>query len=424
MPIDTKIDGDPEGIRGAARWMRGTLSTGIHDCATQIYAARGNSEAEWTGEAGDKFRVKMISGGGKADTLSADADRAGQSMEVFADDLQTALTRMGRAREIAAGGGLTLTATQILDPGPAPAAPGTLPADATPDQAAAHQSAVDAQSAHARQVDAYAKAQTEASAASSVLDFGKQVAQNVWSDLTGKAAFQAADLGTGVAGALAAANASALRGQARALAAHGQTLAQRYVSVGAESRSADIARWLAQRGMGSADDLAGGSTPAALRAMQGERLRISGQMHTTAMATDTAEAAARRAGGVSRVLNPMLAKSTPVLRHVPVVGLAITAAGVGYDIHTGKPAGKAIVSGLAGFGASVAVGAAIGGPVGAVVGIGVGLVASGLADAAYDALPDSITKPFEEGVSAVGNAIGDGAEAVADGAKKVWDSIF
>jgi hypothetical protein len=27
-------------------------------------------------------------------------------------------------------------------------------------------------------------------------------------------------------------------------------------------------------------------------------------------------------------------------------------------------------------------------------------------------------------VSAVGNAIGDGAEAVADGAKKVWDSIF
>src|ERR1700741_4827613 len=160
MTIDTKIDGDPESIRGAARWMRGTLSTGVHDCTTQIYAARTNSEAEWTGEAGDRFRAKMTSGGGKADTLSADADRAGQSMEVFADDLQTARTRMGRAREIAAGGGLTLPDPQILDPGPAPAAPGTLAADASPEEATAHQSAVNAQNAHARQVVAYNEAQT------------------------------------------------------------------------------------------------------------------------------------------------------------------------------------------------------------------------------------------------------------------------
>lgn len=424
MPIDTKIDGDPESIRGAARWMRRTLSAGVRDCTTQIYAARTNSEADWTGDAGDRFRAKMSSGGGKADTLAADADRAGQSMEVFADDLHTALTRMGRARDIAAEGGLTVTATQILDPGPAPADPGTLAADASAEEVSAHRSAVDAQHVHARQVVAYHDAQTEAGSARSVLDFGKQVAQNVWADLTGKAGFQAADLGTGVAGALAAANASALRGQAKALAAYGQTLAQRYVGVGAKSRSADVARWLAQRGAGSADDLAGGSSPATLRAMQAERLRISGQMYGNSMTTEAAEAAAKRAGGISRVLNPMLSRSIPILREVPVVGLAVTAAGVGYDIHTGKPPGKAVVSGLAGFGASVAVGAAIGGPVGAVVGIGVGLVASGLADAAYDALPDSITQPFEEGVTAVGNAVGDGAGAVADGAKKVWDSIF
>lgn len=106
-----------------------------------------------------------------------------------------------------------------------------------------------------------------------------------------------------------------------------------------------------------------------------ERLRISGQMLRNGLATDTAEA---RAGGISRVLNPMLSRSTPVLRHVPVVGLAITAAGIGYHIHNGKPAGQAVVSGVAGFAASVAVGA----------------------------------------------AIGDGASAVADGAREVWDSIF
>lgn len=424
MPIDTKIDGNPESIRAAARWLRTTLSEGIYDCTTQIYAARTTSEAEWSGAAGDMFRARMTSGGRKADDLAADVDAAGRSFESFADDLQTAQTQMDRARRIAADGGLALTDTQILDPGPVPADPGTLAPDASPEEAAAHRSAANAQNAHVRQVAAYAEAQTEANAARSVHNVAVQIGRNIWAELSGKAVFQASDLATGVAGALAAANATALRGQAQYLAQHGQTLAQRYISVGADTRAADTARWLAQRGMGSADDLAGGSTPAALQAMQAERLRISGQMVRNAMATDAAEAAASRAGGVSRGLNPMLSRSVPVLRHVPVIGLGITAAGIGYDIHNGKPAGKAIVSGAAGFAASVAVGAAIGGPVGAVVGVGVGLVASGVADAAYDALPDSVTKPFEEGVSAVGSAIGDGAGAVADGAKKVWDSIF
>src|SRR6266508_1933242 len=180
MPIDTKIDGNPESIRSAARWMRATLSVGIYDCTTQIYAARTRSEAEWVGAAGDRFRDRMTGGGRKADDLAADVEAAGLSFETFADDLQTAQIRMGRARQIAADGGLVLTDTQILDPGPAPADPGRLAPDASPEETAAHQSAAYALSAHACQVAAYVDAQIEASSARAGYEFAKRVRRYTW----------------------------------------------------------------------------------------------------------------------------------------------------------------------------------------------------------------------------------------------------
>jgi hypothetical protein len=117
---------------------------------------------------------------------------------------------------------------------------------------------------------------------------------------------------------------------------------------------------------------------------------------------------------------------------IPIVGIGITAAGIGYDIHQGKPAGKAIISGvggaLAAAGTGAVVGTMIGGPVGTVVGAGaglvVGLVVSGGLDWGYDQLPDGVKNGIEDGFKEVGSAIGDAGEAVGDGAKKVWNSIF
>jgi hypothetical protein len=65
------------------------------------------------------------------------------------------------------------------------------------------------------------------------------------------------------------------------------------------------------------------------------------------------------------------------------------------DIHEGKPASKAIISGVGGALAAVEMGAVIGTaiapPFGTIVGVGVGLVAgvvvSGALDYAYDQLP-------------------------------------
>jgi hypothetical protein len=118
---------------------------------------------------------------------------------------------------------------------------------------------------------------------------------------------------------------------------------------------------------------------------------------------------------------------------IPVVGLAITAAGIGYDIHQGKPVGKAVVSGIGGALAAAGTGALIGSAipvpvvgtvVGAAVGLGVGLVASGALDWGYDQLPQGVKDGIEGGLKEAGGAVADVGGAVGDGAKKVWDSIF
>ncbi|MBU9765430.1 hypothetical protein FR943_16445 [Mycobacterium sp. TNTM28] len=110
-------------------------------------------------------------------------------------------------------------------------------------------------------------------------------------------------------------------------------------------------------------------------------------------------------------------------------GGALAAVGVVYDIANGKDVDQAIVSGAAGFGASVAAGALIGTAipvpvvgtaVGAVVGAGVGIFTSGAVDSLY-----------QNGIGSLGSAISDGATAVADAGKAVgglakgaWDAIF
>lgn len=128
-----------------------------------------------------------------------------------------------------------------------------------------------------------------------------------------------------------------------------------------------------------------------------------------------------------------LSLDNKVEARLPVVGLAVTAVDVGYDISQGKPVGKAIVSGAVGFWAATEVGAAIGTAipvpvlgtvVGALGGAAVGLLASGAADALYDKLPDGVQKGIENGFDAIGHGAADAGKAVGHTAEKVWHSIF
>ncbi|MGW5454948.1 hypothetical protein [Nocardia sp. NPDC003979] len=112
------------------------------------------------------------------------------------------------------------------------------------------------------------------------------------------------------------------------------------------------------------------------------------------------------------------------------VGGALAVAGIAYDIHNGKPVEQAVVSGTAGFAASVAVGAAVGsivpGPgtavgalAGAVVGAGAGIFTSGAVDSLYtDGL--SVGGAVNGGIDAL-EATGD---AIGSGVSKAWNAIF
>ncbi|MGH3907488.1 MAG: hypothetical protein ACRDTE_25420 [Pseudonocardiaceae bacterium] len=370
MPIDTRIDGDPESVRAVSQWLRSTMSAAVHDCVTQIYTVRGASETTWEGAAADAFRTRMTSGGQKADNLAGESVRVGQSFDRYADDLHTAIAGRDRALQIAHDGGLDVVAGQILDPGPAPTAPQALPSDgsATPQMVHAYDDAVQAQQIHYHKAAAYAAAGEQMTHSRQIIEDAKSFGQRVWNDVRNKAILHAADLTNGTVGALAARHATVLRREADSLTRQAARHIEHYLKSG------------------------GGSTPTA-------KYNLAAAEQAQRQADD----ALRRAGSVGRRIGSK----------VPLLGLGITAVGVGYDIQQGKPAGKAIVSGVGGAAAAVLVGAAIGGPVGAAVGLGVGVTAGVGFDGLYDSLPSGVQNGIENGASAVGDGIAD-----------AWNTVF
>ncbi|MDI6104919.1 hypothetical protein QLQ12_40670 [Actinoplanes sp. NEAU-A12] len=394
MPIDTHIPGEPSGIRASATWIRGSLATAVDQSVTELFAVRDEVEAGWTGDAGPAFRSNMDSGGRQADGLRADAERVAQSLDTYADDLTTAQMGMERARDIARDGGLALAGDTILDPGMGPPLPATPSAGSAVEQVQMYDTQVTAYNAHMAKVNTYAQAEAQANWAHELRAFGRDTLNNALDDLRKKPVLVAAGfVNEGVIGGFAAQHVSKLRKASEALKA--------------ESDAA-IKEYLKERG--------GTPKSKALNDLSWKKF----------LEADGFERKAARAG-------------SKIGARIPIAGLVITAADIGYDIHTGKPVGKAVISGvggaLAAAGTGALIGTAIGGPVGTIVGAGagiiVGMATSGALDAAYDRLPEGTQKAIEDGFRTIGNgvgnageAVGDAGEAVANNAKKVWNSIF
>lgn len=176
MSVNIRFEGSPESIRAAGEWMREKLTSGVHDCVSQIHKGRTSAEAGWTGAASEGFRGKMRSGAPKGDDLATDAEAMGRSVEQYADKLHTAQAGAQRAKQIARDAGLTVTDTQILSPGPAPSRPDDLPSDATSQARDAHSSAMAAVQAHEKKAAAYAAAKQEADRANSIFEQAKKKA--------------------------------------------------------------------------------------------------------------------------------------------------------------------------------------------------------------------------------------------------------
>ncbi|MEV4344548.1 WXG100 family type VII secretion target [Actinoplanes sp. NPDC049596] len=389
MPIDTRIEGDPDGIRASSQWMKGSLAGGVDDTVSQMKSARADAARGWNGDAGPAFQARMDTASQKADALRTDIETAANSLVTYADELEDAQRGMARTRQMAADAGLTVVDDQIQPPGDGPVV-ASIPTDgtATAAQVQAYDEGVAASRAHQAKVDAFVLAQKQADGYWSANNAAKAIARNMWDDLYGKAFLQAGDVVNGaVVGGLVAKHRSILKAQSAALLDDSKRLAEHYLKTP-------------------------GGTPQSKYLIKAS---WKSYLDADELARRAPKAGARVAG------------------KIPIIGLGITAAGIGYDIHQGKPVGKAVISGVGGAVAAMAAGAAIGTMVpvpvvgtvlGAVGGLAVGLVASGTLDFVYDGLPQGVKDGIENGFSAAGDAIGDAGSAIGDGAKKAWDAIF
>ncbi|MFI6433217.1 hypothetical protein [Rhodococcus oryzae] len=385
MPIDTRIDGNPESIRAAASWLRTSLATETTSAVDQLYKARNLADAGWDGTAGDGFVARSTDSASKADELAAVIGEQAQAFDNSAADLQRSQDEMRAVRNAAAAAGLTVVGGVIEDPGPAPVDRGPAPSGDSVLALATHAEAVAQVERHAALVRAYEVAQHGADAANEVWKLVVQARANAWNDLNQKWFFVVGDLLNGVGAAFAAWNTSTMLKHAQFVDAD----ALKYLNL---ARTAPA------------------GTPAAVVYRDFDLSRTLARE-----ADEIAEAAVQsetKAGRVGFRLGG---------------GLAV--ASVVYDIANDKPVEQAVVSGAAGFGASVAIGAAagtfipvpvLGTAVGAVGGAAVGLFTSGVVDSIY-----------QNGADDLGDALGDGVDAVADTGKAVgglardgWNAVF
>lgn len=245
----------------------------------------------------------------------------------------------------------------------------------------------DPAASHQRQVDAYLLAESEARRADTAWRFGADILKNMADDVRQKWPLAIADTVNGTAGGFLATHIDILR-------KHGDEALEQ------------------------------------AKKLEGHYLKSSGgSVHSRSLVKSISDevldgqAAQRQATSLGKRF----------AGKIPIIGAAITVAGVGYDIHQGKPAVKAIVSGGGGMLASIAGGAATGAALGAmganpvtvVVGAAIGgavagLAASGIIDAGYDRLPIGVRDAFNDGQAAVSRAV----DEAGDDAGRLWDKIF
>lgn len=371
MPINTKIEGNPDSVRRAATWLKSRLQEGVHDCAGQLYKSRTHAESGWRGQGSSAFQSTMTTAAQGSDVVAVDAGKLGQSFDQYADGLHTAQAGMQRAKEIAREGGLTVNSDTIEDPGPAPTAPQSLPADgsATSRAVQANVQAMQAGEVYQRRVLAFNEAKAEAGRANSVLDGAKETAEDFWKDLSAKRYLNATVFTNGVAGDLIKMSQSSLKGESVRLLDEAKTSEARYLKS------------------------PGGSPEAKLQ----EQMRFSKTMAASDLEANAASLG-RRFGS-----------------KIPIIGWGIAAAGVGYDIHEGKPPGKAIVSGAVGTAGAILAASMVGGPVGLAAGVGVvaGIGVGLGADYVYDhVLPDGVKHKIDDGLNAAGHGIASAGKSV------------
>lgn len=202
MPINTKIDGNPDSVRRAATWLRSSLQMSVRDCGSQLYRARTHAESGWQGTASSSFQGRMTTAGRGVDVVDADTGGLAQSFDHYADSLYTAQSGMQRAKDIAVQAGLAVHGDVIEDPGPAPTTAQSL---------------------------AFGQAKQEADRANGIVDGAKRFAQGFWKEIENKKYITATDFTSGVAGNLIDKHKSILEKEAQRLTDESKSAEARYL---------------------------------------------------------------------------------------------------------------------------------------------------------------------------------------------------
>lgn len=193
MPLDIDVKGNPASLRITAQWLQST-SDSVLDAATEVYGARSDSEHGWTGHAGDGFRTAVSEVGSRVDQLSEDLTTVGAALEAHADDLDTVVTRMTQAWELASRAGCPVTATTITEPDPSPAR--AEPA---------------AQDAYRAKVEAFRAASEVVAQAREKEQVSQQALLAALRSLAGRRIFSISEIATGLTGAAVTQPASQFR---------------------------------------------------------------------------------------------------------------------------------------------------------------------------------------------------------------------
>ena len=136
--LDTKVEGTPRAVTGAADWLRDTLATKLGDAGEDQQDARNDSRGSWDGEAGSSYRNVAGDVLTATDKHEERVKRAATALDQYAARLQRCIDDMGAIRGRASSGGLTVSGTVIHQP---PDAPATSVEAGSPEEAA-HRAAV------------------------------------------------------------------------------------------------------------------------------------------------------------------------------------------------------------------------------------------------------------------------------------------
>ncbi len=402
MPLNLKVDGEPESIRASAQWLS-TVEGKIHTAGTQAHQVRSESETVWPSEAGESFRGGMSQLAPKVDDVATDHADMCRELNRHADELSTAKKRLADARDHAVQAGLQIHGDEILEPGPEPISPAPLPSDkpATPEQEKAHAAGTQAQSAFAQKVRAYQECSQTVDDARKKENSSLGVLNRFLSGLAEKSPFNVADVMTGLAGAVSA-RTSSFRAAATEIASSGKL-----ESAGRLMHSPNLG-------------LQHQTRAAAIHATHSVNMAESNRQATATKTAQYVDKLSPRTKAVlqaglngkinpAQVGNKFLRGATKVGSKLPVIGLGIAGLGVGYDVGVaGKDPTTSIASNVGGWatgaGASALVLAA-GGPVGWAVGIGA--VASIGVGFAVEEWGDDVAGAAGDAADAVGGFVGD-----------------